>query len=101
MIRETKKTYEKIGTISVDSGLVLIGDPCYFLHNQKPASMGKNWKEFCTEIENNQHHEFWHDIGRPGAAITASTGYGDGEYDVMAEKINGRISKITITFIEA
>ena len=40
---------KRIGEISIDSGQVLIGDPCYVLHNktkQYEKVLGKNWMEF-------------------------------------------------------
>lgn len=96
----------KIGEIGIDAGLVWIGDPCYILHkteNEQPKSIGKNWSDFCDILKKGKQLEtgflqFCYDKGHAGLGVCASTGWGDGCYDVMAEIKDNRIKSISIKF---
>lgn len=69
--------FKKIGEITVDAGIVWIGDPCYVLHKDLvPAELGTSWGEFCDKL-NAKFTEF--KIG-----VCAATAYGDGSYPVYA-----------------
>jgi len=83
---------KKIGFVSVDSGTLLIGDPCYWLNN----------KQYQKEmIKNNfNYRTIKHEKGYKGKGIITSTGYGDGLYEVWAEIKDNRVSKIEINFME-
>lgn len=81
-----KLTPKVIGYISVDAGVVWIGDPCYILHTDKaPQSIGKTWFEFCDKIcgSDQEVTSFNHDSGMDGLGICTSTKHGDGEYPVI------------------
>lgn len=98
-----KKEKYLAGWISVDSGLCMIGDPCYHLHKDpidKPQSLGRTWLEFCDELKDmtNGSQEFSHNGGIEGMAIVTSTGWGDGCYPVYVTKVNGRVMKVEIEF---
>jgi hypothetical protein len=94
-----KKTI-KLGSVSVDSGQIWIGDPCYIIHpTEMPKSIGKNWEEFCEKIKDNEHAaSFNHDGNFAGLGICASSGYGDGYYPVSAVIEDDRIKSLTIKF---
>jgi len=92
-----KKTV-KIGTVGVDAGLLWVGDPCYILHQTSPPEdIGKNWHEFVEKMTE-EYRQFNYDGGYPGLGVAFSTGYGDGEYDVIAEMEDGRIKEVRIKF---
>ena len=105
--------WEKIGTIGVDAGLCWIGDPCYIMHkcskakeayDRPPKAIGNNWSEFCDTIEDDtQQYNF--DLGHEGLGVLASTGFGDGSYDVFAQfsdegDFGKRVKAVKVVFIE-
>ena len=104
--------FHKIGNFGVDSGTVMIVDPCYVLdrshgmenlsveNNKYPQSFGKNWSDFITT-------QLTDKVGNVkntaqitnGMAVVSSTGYGDGSYDVWArEDDDGRVVELRIFF---
>ena len=93
---------EIIGHIAVDAGLCWIGDPCYIMHKETPPnSIGRNWGEFCDNINGVNHKSFNFDLGHEGLGVVCSPGYGDGSYPVIASyNKEGRISKLEIVFID-
>ena len=97
----------KIGEISIDSGLVWIGDPCYILHknqDEQPQDIGRTWEEFCQKLKGMNHaKQFEHFKGFSGLGVVASTGLGDGVYDVMAEIVDDptwghRVKSLSVKF---
>lgn len=43
---------EKIGNVFVDSGLLMVCDPCYVLHKEKQyPQFGDNWHDFCDKFD--------------------------------------------------
>jgi hypothetical protein len=80
-----------LGHIGVDSGTVLIGDPCYVLQDKPPADLLENW---LTRLG-----QFYFDLGHAGAGVICQTLYGDGCYPVFAElDRSGRPISVTIEF---
>jgi len=101
----TKNEFELIGEIGVDSGMVQIGDPCYY-HMEEFVEMreawDKNdpdfWKEFHKNGENARAF-----LMTPSAdsAVIVQSGYGDGIYPVYARfNDEGRVAEVVINFIE-
>jgi len=111
MPKKNKRTF--LGTVGVDSGQVMICDPCY---------IGSEWKEtddtkdlghednkgqfsyggccFATLKEKNQGGQLNYKMGHAGAGVAVSSGYGDGGYPVYAEyNEEGRVKRITVEFI--
>jgi len=91
---------EQIGVISVDAGLVMVGDPCYILHTQQtPKAVGKNWSEFCETLEGKKRLQLDHDAGYTGLAVVEGNFGGDGLYPVFVEKDEqGITTKLTVKF---
>ena len=99
---------KKVGEVWVDSGQVMITDPCYL----------KAWKDNEFTYEENQAEpkdtsytyngachvtcytdEHAGEIKSPGGnAVVSSSGYGDGSYPVYAEYEDGRVKSLTIEF---
>ena len=88
-----------LGKFGVDSGQVLIIDPCY-LKDWKDGEVDFNKKKFindydeackitCSKKMGGEHSKF---------GVVSSTGYGDGEYPVEAIIEDGRIKEIKIKF---
>lgn len=76
----------KIGTVGVDAGMLMVGDPCYFVG--KDASINEScesWDQACNEIfcKPDVRRDTPMDVYGLGVAI--STTYGDGEYNVYLE----------------
>jgi len=78
-----------IGEISIDSGQVLIGDPCHVLHNktkQYEKVLGKNWSEFLKIRDQNrkdasaglQHQVFVDERTHAVLCVLSKTKNGDG-----------------------
>ena len=95
------KRFTKIGSFGVDSGTVMIVDPCYVLDGEGkyPLSFGHDWGEFVVmnlmdEAGNHLDSKQLH--GEMG--VVSSTGYGDGVYPVYARMAEGRIMEIRILF---
>jgi hypothetical protein len=95
----------KIGNCSVDSGQLMIVDPCYVdsfvndefdnqvydLDEEVPFSYsGACNVTLHTPAQGGQ-------LGN-GTAVATSTGWGDGSYPVYAEIEDGRVASVTIYF---
>jgi len=75
-----KKTIIKqIGEVSVDSGTLLISDPCYIIGDDWND---KDYKKELVDTEWNLFKESIYDLG--GQRLIVSTGFGDGRYPVFA-----------------
>lgn len=94
------------GSIAVDSGQAMVGDPCYL-------DEWKNWEE-GTPFDHAAHAGEYGYLGACGttlkdnfgqlgnaSAVVFSTGYGDGLYPVYVQlNDDGRVSKVIIDFEE-
>lgn len=101
------------GCVSVDSGLVMVGDPCYTIHksitapkdyDRLPKAFGKSWDDFCTNTLHKAGKHFdraylEHDSGAAGLAFIEGNFGGDGLYPVyeITDK-NGRVKQLIIDF---
>jgi hypothetical protein len=95
----------KIGECAVDSGQILLIDPCYL--NEWKAGDFKGMpgeKGVSTEPENNYDETCRVTCGQDagpvfkGLAVATESGYGDGSYPVYATFKNGRVQSVTIKF---
>ena len=68
-----------IGTISVDSGTIMVEDPCYWIDTENKMS----WSDFCSEFGNNKIHNFNHSklVSGKGTAISVDDGVYYVRYD--------------------
>ena len=100
--------WKKVGEISVDAGVVWLGDPCYILHRntphrQPPKDIGANWARFVESYFHRSYCgcvSFKHDLGHEGLGVVVSSGNGDGVYDVEVKQVDGRIAAVRIVFID-
>lgn len=108
-------TKTKIGEIAVDSGQVMIIDPCYintdFVKEFDPGQLGEfddaptqdsyemNYDGCCNATLSKEGYGALKNAYGQKLAIASRTAYGDGLYPVYAElDRNGRIKTLTIDF---
>lgn len=112
---ENKDGWRHIGVIGVDAGLVSIGDPCYY-KEKSIADMRNAWEAGFDESREFFKKEEWQELvikhrfngaaaskdvlDEALAAITVSSGYGDGCYNVFAKFKDGRISAVLVEFFD-
>jgi len=85
-----------IGHIPVDSGQMMLIDPCYILadNNTKDEKLNKLY-ESCIDVTCSDAM-----AGTIDGGAVSSTGYGDGSYPVYVEYDGNRVASLTIKFIE-
>ena len=97
---------ELVGHVSVDSGQVMIVDPCYVLDGeyghapkQVPSARKRcGYGHACAATDSDRSHGEFFASGY-GTAIASGSGYGDGNYPVYAVKNEaGRVVELTIYF---
>lgn len=81
---------EVIGYVSVDSGTVLLTDPCYVDEGFSYSALHEAWGNFNRT----------HIPGPNGFGVVVQTAWGDGSYPVIAEIQEGRVMRITVEFDE-
>jgi len=88
-----------LGKFGVDSGQVLIIDPCY-LDDWKDGEVNFDIKKFLNDYDecckNTIDDKQGGEISKGG--VVSCTGYGDGEYPVYATVEDGRVKELTIKF---
>jgi len=101
--------WEKVGTIGVDAGCVMVGDPCYT--QGADADHGSaSWSEFLEKTWPNVFGPDGARLGEPmadvapvrgesGIGLVISSGYGDGEYPVFVRRVGDRIAELKVVFI--
>lgn len=83
---KTKTHWKLLGHVGVDAGMLMIGDPCYFIDKDSDAQKAfpGGWSEFCKkhgyEVEHKPQMNYAR--GHAGLGVVASTSYGDGTYPV-------------------
>jgi len=92
-----------VGSIAVDSGQAMVGDPCY-LDGWK-TNEGEEWNLEGKVGEYSYHGASATTLAGNagelgiGSAVVFNTGYGDGYYPVYIQLNNdGRVSKVVIDF---
>lgn len=87
------KVTEQVGTITVDSGTVVIADPCYLDSldsSYMDAVIGATTDGMAGNVKIFTHF---------GEAVVSRTAFGDGRYPVFVEyREDGRVSKVIIDF---
>ena len=78
--------WRKIGVVGVDSGLLLICDPCYIDSQWKTESEDPKanfgYNACAKQISEKKHGQLNYTLGHPGLAVVFSPGFGDGTYEV-------------------
>lgn len=94
-------TTVKVGDVGVDSGQVMIVDPCYVLKGDFDDKSQGSYGAVCDVTLSEDGYGEFIATGIAGNAIASSSGYGDGNYPVYGE-INGdgRVVALHIYFDE-
>jgi len=93
------KNFKKIGVVGVDSGTLMITDPCYatnFKDKYKDAD-GNYCYDAIIDMKDNSL-QLKNEIGAE-LGLVFSSGYGDGVYEVYAKEKDGRVSEVLIKLI--
>ena len=110
---EPPKTIEVtyIGEVGVDSGQLMITDPCYIdqewqreqfalVSNPEPshdAVYAYSYNGACNAtLSGGGHGQLAYNKGHAGAGVAFRTAWGDGGYPVYAEKHDGRIVRVYV-----
>lgn len=104
--------FERVGTVGVDAGMLMVVDPCYVLHRKRrefqghegglDPAFGKDWPDFCDAVMSEpgsgpEHYPVCKTVAQvqskePGSWVSAVVvgGFGgDGRYPVYV-KHDGR-----------
>lgn len=93
---------ELIGHVGVDSGQLMVIDPCYvdseWVHGDFTDTSGSYRKASdLTKLSSRSHGILPFKLGHPGMAAVFASGYGDGLYPVYAHKnAEGRVVRVEI-----
>lgn len=95
-----KEEWVSLGTVGVDSGQLMVCDPCYIGDSweKEPFDRNKKSKKFsylgaCTATNHGKGGQ----IGG-GLGVAFRSGAGDGEYEVKARIVQGEVAEIRILF---
>lgn len=82
----------KIGECGVDAGLLMVGDPCYFVGKDAIINERcKDWSQACDDIFCKDGLEKDTPLDVYGLGVAISTTFGDGSYPVYLQTMaNGR-----------
>jgi hypothetical protein len=109
--RPSKVEVAFIGEVAVDSGQLLVTDPCYIdsdwqlesysalekVERSEDTLFNYSYDGACRATLNGEGHgQLRFELGHAGAGIAFSTAWGDGMYPVYAEKHDGRIVRVYI-----
>jgi hypothetical protein len=90
-----------VGHVGVDSGQVMIVDPCY-LDDYDPQS-NEEWDpekhKGTFSYQGLCHKTLSDNVGQVNLSVVSSSGYGDGYYPVYATFEDGRVASLTVEFI--
>jgi len=111
-----KTTTILLGHVGVDSGQIVVCDPCYIKSEYKDEGYSLysgdsgddefSYQAICEKtVGPDKGGQLYFKRGHAGVAVAASTGYGDGYYPVFAEirdcgEWGERVSKIWVEFID-
>jgi hypothetical protein len=94
-----KPNQKYLGNVAVDSGGILIVDPCY-LHDWRDGEYGDDNHYTKAGVARDGVNMGGEIIvtGIAGTGVSLSSGYGDGCYPVVATYEDGRIKKVEVIF---
>ena len=109
--------WEHIGEVGVDSGQLMVTDPCYvdgeWLPMDESVPPGDGFSEdrigeysyngacSTTLYTEESAGQLYYKRGHSGAGVVISAGYGDGVYEVLVKRNDeGRIAELRVVMIE-
>lgn len=93
-----KITYKFLGNIGVDSGSVMIGDPCYQEDEDSRKLIFDTQMAGYEQKPPVYQHAIPYLKGHEGLAVVSNTTYGDGTYPVFGMVQDGQIVGMTVLF---
>lgn len=97
--------WEVVGAVTVDAGLIQLGDPCYQRENFEDKDVWMSYlrdnkildMDDAVQIPHFNEGGNYDDYGR---AVVVSSGFGDGVYPVEIKKCleTGRVKEVRIKF---
>jgi len=95
-----KEKWELIGEVGVDSGTIMICDPCYWIDSQEKKF---TWKEWCKLTEKlglfkDGFSSIPYDLGHEGRGVVIGSFGGDGTYGVYVKRKGLAIQEMKIVF---
>lgn len=105
-------TWIKVGDLGVDSGTIMVGDPCYSLDKHpenrddfyRAVGISGNSQKFKLKqrsLEPVDDVNYSQVIKVDGEFVTVQSGFGDGLYPVFVRKDakSGRVAELRVIFI--
>ena len=104
--------WEKVGTLPVDAGCIMLMDPCYTEgHDDHRAGGAYNSKWYTEQIVDRCHegkggvHEVSGRETGPGSGMIIPSGFGDGYYNVYVRYSDEgswgtRVAEVKVVFID-
>ena len=75
-----------IGHVGVDAGMIMVGDPCYFVGDDATIhERCKTWEQACDQVFCKEDFNRDTPMDVYGLGIAIATTYGDGCYPVYLE----------------
>lgn len=94
---ETEGAWEKVGEVSVDAGMVWLGDPCYVMGDDASERVHDWVKDFCEKLPEDAV-TVSEPLGR-GVGFGVPSGYGDGSYPVYIQRnYDRRVKALKVVF---
>jgi len=95
-----KTKWEQVGECGVDSGSIIIGDPCYFAYEDAKHHPAKTWSEYCAKTPCGVGgHQLHFAQGHSGLAVVVDAFGGDGCYPVYIRRDDrGFVTEAKIVF---
>ena len=84
----------RVGEVCVDSGQVMIVDPCYVMDTDS-----ETFGAVCDVTTTGPRFGEFLAAGVAGMGVASSSGYGDGVYDVYADVVDGCVARLVIEFM--
>lgn len=81
-MKKQKSYWKIIGHVGVDSGTLMVADPCYLIND---GWSEKDYDEYIINTSNQKSVCVPIDSGRSGKAVAFQSGCGDGVYEVKAK----------------
>lgn len=93
----------QVGSLYVDAGIIMLGDPCYTLPDDGSDHIG-DWSTFCDALHKSEKEGVYKPFMSEHTAIVVDSGLGDGEYPVYVEyedmgSWGKRIKSVTVEFL--
>ena len=91
--------FEKIGECGVDSGTIMIIDPCYVLRDEEYDKQQPSYQQFLAQADTVRQDGSSFGYLSFNLGVIAETLYGDGTYNVFARlNSNGQVCQMLIDF---